>query len=86
MQSAKFPPVGRRGFGSPYSMARFNPVPSMTEYLQHSNDTLLTVVQIETQEALNEIDEIAAVDGIDVLFIGPFDLGNIPTFQCPLKS
>ncbi|PNP80950.1 hypothetical protein FNYG_05765 [Fusarium nygamai] len=31
---------------------------------------------IETQEALNNLDQIAGVDGIDVLFVGPFDLGN----------
>ncbi|KAK7419002.1 hypothetical protein QQZ08_011021 [Neonectria magnoliae] len=76
VQSAKFPPLGRRGFGSPIAPERFNPVPSFTEYLQQANDALLTIVQIETKEALECVDEIAAVEGIDVLFIGPFDLGN----------
>lgn len=81
VQSAKFPPVGQRGFGSPIALERFNPVPSFTEYLQQANDALLTIVQIETKEALESIDEIAAVDGIDVLFIGPFDLGK----PCPVS-
>lgn len=36
----------------------------------------MTMVQIETKEALNEVEDIAAVKGIDVLFIGPFDLGR----------
>ncbi|CEJ81721.1 Putative HpcH/HpaI aldolase/citrate lyase family protein [[Torrubiella] hemipterigena] len=76
VQSAKFPPLGKRGFGSPLAMERFNPIPSMTEYLQQANGSLLTMVQIETKEALDAVDAIAAVDGIDVLFIGPFDLGN----------
>ncbi|KAI8199463.1 4-hydroxy-2-oxo-heptane-1,7-dioate aldolase [Colletotrichum sp. SAR 10_70] len=76
VQSAKFPPWGRRGFGSPLAMERFNPAPTMTEYLQQANDSLLTMVQIETQEALNSVEDIAAVEGIDVLFIGPFDLGQ----------
>ncbi|KEY65184.1 hypothetical protein S7711_08292 [Stachybotrys chartarum IBT 7711] len=76
VQAAKFPPWGRRGFGSPIAMERFNPVPTFTDYLQQANDALLTMVQIETREALDAVDEIAAVDGIDVLFIGPFDLGN----------
>ncbi|ROT37767.1 HpcH/HpaI aldolase/citrate lyase family protein [Sodiomyces alkalinus F11] len=76
VQAAKFPPVGRRGFGSPLAMERFQPAPTMTEYLQQANDTLLTMVQIETKEALDVVENIAAVDGIDVLFIGPFDLGN----------
>ncbi|KAI1739476.1 Pyruvate/Phosphoenolpyruvate kinase-like domain-containing protein [Xylaria scruposa] len=74
--AAKFPPQGRRGLGSPFAMERFNPIPTMTEYLQHANESLLTIVQIETQEALDAVDEIAAVPGIDVLFVGPFDLGN----------
>ncbi|KAF5025301.1 hypothetical protein F66182_2634 [Fusarium sp. NRRL 66182] len=76
VQSAKFPPQGRRGFGSPIAPERFNPEPSFTEYLQQANQSLLTIVQVETKEALESIDEIAAVEGIDVLFVGPFDLGN----------
>ncbi|RYO80005.1 hypothetical protein DL766_000534 [Monosporascus sp. MC13-8B] len=74
--AAKFPPQGQRGFGSPFAMERFNPIPSMTEYLQHANESLLTMVQIETQEALDAVDDIARVPGVDVVLIGPFDLGN----------
>ncbi|KAI4861008.1 Phosphoenolpyruvate/pyruvate domain-containing protein [Hypoxylon rubiginosum] len=74
--AAKFPPQGQRGLGSPFAMERFSPVPSMTEYLQQANESLLTMVQIETREALDAVEEIAAIPGIDVLFIGPFDLGN----------
>lgn len=72
--AAKFPPQGRRGFGSPIAMQNFSPIPSFTEYLQQANDVLLVMVQIETKEALEAVDEIAAL--VDVLFIGPFDLGN----------
>jgi 4-hydroxy-2-oxoheptanedioate aldolase len=72
--SAKFPPEGRRGFGSPFAMQNFDPMPTMTEYLQQANSSLLTMVQIETQEALDSVEEIAPL--VDVLFIGPFDLGN----------
>lgn len=75
VRSTKFPPQGNRGFGSPIAMERFNPIPTFSEYLQQANDTLVTMVQIETKEALDAVDEIAAVDGVDVLFIGPFDLG-----------
>lgn len=57
-------------------------MPSFTEYLQQANDALLTMVQIETKDALDAVEEIAAVDGVDVLFIGPFDLGNLPTSSC----
>ncbi|KAJ4157865.1 hypothetical protein NW754_009515 [Fusarium falciforme] len=73
---AKFPPLGRRGFGSLIALERFNPNPTLTEYLHQANDALVTIIQIETREAFESVEEIAAVDGIDALFIGPFDLGN----------
>lgn len=47
---------------------------TMTEYLQQANDSLLTMVQIETREALEAVEEIAPL--VDVVFVGPFDLGN----------
>ncbi|EAW07697.1 HpcH/HpaI aldolase family protein [Aspergillus clavatus NRRL 1] len=75
VDSAKFPPVGRRGFGSPFAMGSIGGASSL-EYLQGANDALLTIVQIETKEALENVEEIAQVPGIDVLFIGPWDLGN----------
>lgn len=46
----------------------------MTEYLQQANDSLLTMVQIETREALEAVEDIAPL--VDVVFVGPFDLGN----------
>ncbi|MCJ1312444.1 hypothetical protein MMC25_006118 [Agyrium rufum] len=73
--SAKFPPQGQRGFGSPVAHFNFG-IQSMTDYLQQANDSLVTIVQIETKEALANVDEIAKVPGIDVLLVGPFDLGN----------
>ncbi|UPK91548.1 hypothetical protein LCI18_002483 [Fusarium solani-melongenae] len=73
---AKFPPLGRRGFGSLIALERFNPNPTLTEYLYQANDALVTIIQIETREAFESVEAIAAVDGIDALFIGPFDLGN----------
>jgi len=79
VQTAKFPPVGQRGYGSPFAMGSFGAPgehPSGLEYLQQANDTLITIVQIETKEAFENVDAIAKVDGIDVLLIGPYDLGN----------
>ncbi|TAQ88540.1 hypothetical protein B7494_g3128 [Chlorociboria aeruginascens] len=76
VRSAKFPPLGSRGFGSPFPMPCFSASLTSTAYLQQANSSLLTIVQIETSEALENVDEIAAVEGIDVLFVGPFDLGN----------
>jgi len=78
--AAKFPPRGARGFGSPFPMQSFAlppaQPPSAAEYLQQANATLLTIVQIETADALACVEGIAAVDGVDVLLVGPFDLGN----------
>ncbi|KAK3362723.1 Phosphoenolpyruvate/pyruvate domain-containing protein [Lasiosphaeria hispida] len=72
--ASKFPPCGRRGFGSPIALQNFDPAPTFSEYLQQANDSLLTMVQIETREALDAIEQIVAL--VDVVFIGPFDLGN----------
>lgn len=74
--AARFPPHGRRGFGTTLPLERFTPAPSMAEYVTESHESLLTMVQIETKEALEQVEEIAAVDGVDVLFVGPFDLGK----------
>ena len=44
------------------------------EYFSKANDNLTTVVQIESTQAVDAAADIAAVDGVDVLFVGPFDL------------
>ncbi|CBX92387.1 hypothetical protein IAQ61_006223 [Plenodomus lingam] len=75
VSSAKFPPEGTRGFGSPMPVQCFNNEP-LTYYLQHANSSLQTIVQIETASALAQVREIAALPGVDCLLIGPFDLGN----------
>jgi 4-hydroxy-2-oxoheptanedioate aldolase len=81
---SKFPPVGNRGLGSALSMEKFITGKtgevkevSMADYFRDSNSSTVVVVQIETASALEQVNEIAAVDGIDVLFIGPTDLGNM---------
>ncbi|KIX08152.1 uncharacterized protein Z518_02808 [Rhinocladiella mackenziei CBS 650.93] len=78
VQTAKFPPYGKRGFGSPFSMGAFDVKGDLSgfEYMKNANENLLTIVQIETKDALDCVEEIAQVDGIDVLFVGPWDLGN----------
>ncbi|KAF1936071.1 Phosphoenolpyruvate/pyruvate domain-containing protein [Clathrospora elynae] len=75
VSSAKFPPQGHRGFGSPLPTQTFANEP-MSYYLQNANPTLLTILQIETASALASVRQIAALPGVDVLLIGPFDLGN----------
>ncbi|EMD01142.1 hypothetical protein BAUCODRAFT_198426 [Baudoinia panamericana UAMH 10762] len=73
---SKFPPRGTRGLGSPFSMEKFDQGLSQMQYFQQANDATLVILQIETQSALSVVHEIAAVPGIDVLLVGPYDLGN----------
>ncbi|KAJ4253805.1 hypothetical protein NW762_010200 [Fusarium torreyae] len=83
VEYSKYPPMGRRGFEPLLAVDKFveqhphgGPVKQLTglEYLRQANDSLVIAVQIETLEGLQNVEEIAAVPGIDVLFIGPFDL------------
>ena len=68
----RYPPRGIRGVAKLNRGAGFGI--DFDDYFANSHEQLLTVVQIETAEALDDIDGIAAVDGVDVLFIGPLDL------------
>jgi 4-hydroxy-2-oxoheptanedioate aldolase len=68
----RYPPGGHRGIAKMVRAAGFGK--NFDDYLAHSNENTLGIVQIETVDALNHLDEIASVDGVDVLFIGPADL------------
>ncbi len=71
--SAKYPPVGKRGFGfcrANYYGAEFE------DYVGRWNDDVLVIVQIEHIDAVNNIDDILSVDGVDGAFIGPYDLSG----------
>jgi 4-hydroxy-2-oxoheptanedioate aldolase len=68
----RYPPHGVRGAASLTRAADFGA--SIDDYLSTASHKLLTVVQIETPGTLDVVDDIAAVDGVDVLFIGPLDL------------
>jgi 4-hydroxy-2-oxoheptanedioate aldolase len=70
---AKFPPVGDRSWGPARAMM-LGSFPDMKSYLKDANDMTVTIAMIETREALKNVDAIAAVKGIDVLFVGPSDL------------
>jgi len=68
----RYPPRGIRGAASLNRAADYGA--SFADYLATASDKLVTVVQIETEPTLDVVDEIAAVDGVDVLFVGPLDL------------
>jgi 4-hydroxy-2-oxoheptanedioate aldolase len=71
---AKYPPVGIRGFGASAGHTDYAPVSDQPRYFAEANRRTLAIAQIELASAIDTIDEIAAVDGIDVLLIGPNDL------------
>jgi len=68
-----YPPMGTRSWGGPPPIYGYM-APHVAEAQQAINDEVLTVVMIESPEAVKNADDIAAVDGIDVLLIGSFDL------------
>ncbi|SFM87314.1 2,4-dihydroxyhept-2-enedioate aldolase [Izhakiella capsodis] len=68
----RYPPEGFRGVGA--SVARAARWGRIDNYMSNANDELCILIQIESQEALNNLDEILSVKGIDGLFIGPADL------------
>jgi 2-keto-3-deoxy-L-rhamnonate aldolase RhmA len=71
-ESARFPPVGRRGFGLTF---RDDWEPEgLPATLAKANAETLVLVQIETAPGLEAVEEIAEVEGVDVLWIGHFDL------------
>ena len=69
--ATRYPPAGVRGVAV---TIRANQYGRVRDYVTHVHDELLVVVQIETRAALGNLEAIAAVDGIDALFIGPSDL------------
>ncbi len=69
--AAKYPPLGIRGCG-PRRAARFSA--SRDEYLAKANDNILVLGQIETVQAVENLDAILQVDGLDGIMVGPADL------------
>jgi 2-dehydro-3-deoxyglucarate aldolase/4-hydroxy-2-oxoheptanedioate aldolase len=67
----RYPPEGVRGVAGTHRGSRYGTV---ANYLKRAGDEICVIVQIETLSALGKLDEIAAVPGIDSIFIGPSDL------------
>jgi 2-keto-3-deoxy-L-rhamnonate aldolase RhmA len=73
VQAAFYPPLGRRGINPVRASGYFADVPG---YLRSANERTMCLVQIETREGLANADAIAAVEGIDGLFLGPGDMAS----------
>jgi len=70
-----YPPKGHRSWGGPPAMYGYRP-PAMAEAQKAINAEILTVVMIESPEAVKNAADIAAVDGVDVLLLGTSDLSS----------
>lgn len=71
-RACRYPPDGSRGVGAALARAsQFNRIP---DYLAGANAEVALIVQVESRAALADVARIAAVDGVDGVFIGPADL------------
>jgi len=73
VRCAKYPPAGERGFGLRSAVTDYSGA-SVPDAIAWSNSETMLMAQVESQRCLDNLDEIAAVPGIDVLLVGPTDL------------
>lgn len=74
VRAAYYPPMGERGIGAALARAsQWNRIPN---YLHQANEQISVLLQVETQQAIDNIEEITAVEGVDGIFIGPSDLSG----------
>lgn len=72
VSALRYPPQGNRGLGA--SLARAARWGQVDDYLHTANAQICLIVQAESVAAINNLDDILAVDGVDGVFIGPSDL------------
>ena len=70
--ACRYPPLGRRGTAA--SSVRASSYGMSPDYVATAADNFLIVLQIESAKGVQNIDEILKIEGIDVMFIGPYDL------------
>lgn len=73
VELAKYPPAGSRSIGGAFGPYGFG-ITDWPSYARTANDEILVIVQIESAQGLQHVDEILSVPGIDVAFVGPNDL------------
>src|SRR6266705_2318855 len=73
VESAKYPPAGIRSIGGAFGPYGFG-ITDWPDYVRTANDETLLIVQIESAQGFQHVDDILSVPGIDVAFVGPNDL------------
>lgn len=71
--ATRYPPQGTRGIAAVHRASRYG---RDTDYLQHANDQVCVILQLETRAAIAGMANIADVAGVDALFVGPGDLAG----------
>lgn len=72
--ATRYPPAGKRGFGPFYAGSRWGL--GLREYAEQADDAILRIMMLESKDAVENVEEIMATDGIDVAFLAPFDLSQ----------
>lgn len=72
---SKFAPEGERGIDIYVRSAKYSHIPKK-DYFKEANRKLLIAVQIEGRKGVDNLDEILSVEGLDVIFVGPYDLSQ----------
>ena len=75
VKSSKYPPEGIRGAGFGFAHDNYNNQNPL-KYIKKANDEFINIIQIETKYGLENVESIAAIDGVDCLWVGHFDLTN----------
>jgi 4-hydroxy-2-oxoheptanedioate aldolase len=75
VKATKFYPKGERGMCRYVRAAEYTNILS-SEHFGYANDSVMTIIHIEGLEGINNLSEILKVDGIDVIFLGPYDLSQ----------
>jgi 2-keto-3-deoxy-L-rhamnonate aldolase RhmA len=74
--AVKYHPAGQRGLAAGTRAANYDAHGTLADYVKAANEATLIAIQLEDQAAIEHIDELLQVDGIDVFFIGPSDLSQ----------
>ena len=75
IKSMKYFPLGQRGF-TPFSKAGGFNNKNSSDYVSYANESLLSVVIVESKEGLERLDEIVEIDGVDVVYFGAYDISQ----------
>jgi 2-keto-3-deoxy-L-rhamnonate aldolase RhmA len=75
VKAVRYAPLGERGMGGPTRASRYGTVPSQ-QHVATSNSEILLVAMVEDEGAIDQLEDIASIDGLDLVAVGPSDLSQ----------